>query len=163
MGCDVIKENIPALNYGKEYKPIAKEKYAALMICNHKEFTVTESGLFLDSTGPYLGASPDLLVHCTCCGAGLSEIKCRLSIADEIPSAVNLPYLVECGNVTTLKKNKATIKWPRQKLQPKLIIVIIWLLIGKNLLSCPTLDLLDHTNFHTTIIFKSFKLRLQAV
>ena len=59
MGCDVIKENIPALNYGREYEPIAKEKYAALMNCNHKEFTVTESGQFVDSTRPYLGASPD--------------------------------------------------------------------------------------------------------
>ena len=107
MGCDVIKENIPALNYGKEYEPIAKEKYAALMNCNHKEFTVTESGLFVDSARPYLGASPDLFVHCTCCGAGLSEIKCPLSIADEIPSAANLPYLVECDNITTLKKDHA--------------------------------------------------------
>ena len=59
MGCDVIKENIPALNYGKEYEPIGKEKYAALMNCNHKEFTVTESGLFVVSTRPEKGASPD--------------------------------------------------------------------------------------------------------
>ena len=37
----------------------------------------------------------------------MSEIKCPLSIADEIPSAANLPYHVECDNVTTLKKDHA--------------------------------------------------------
>ena len=30
MGGDEIKQNIPALNYGKEYEPIAKEKYMQL-------------------------------------------------------------------------------------------------------------------------------------
>ena len=63
MGYDASKgHNIPALNHGKEYEPIAKEKYISLMKCNHKEFTLSESGLFVDPSRPYLGASPDLLV-----------------------------------------------------------------------------------------------------
>jgi len=61
------------------------------------------------STRPYLWPSPDLLVYCPCCEAGLSEIKCPLSIADEVRSAANLSYLVECDNVTTLKKKSMPI------------------------------------------------------
>ena len=82
-----VKHNIPALNHGKEYEPIAKEKYISLMKCNHKEFTFSESGLFVDPSRPYLGASTDLLVHCSCCGMGLSEMKSPFSIVNEIPSA----------------------------------------------------------------------------
>ena len=102
-----VKHNIPALNHGKEYEPIAKEKYISLMKCNHKEFTLSESGLFVDPSRPYLGASPDLLVHCSCCGMGLSEMKSPFSIVNEIPCAKNLPYLVEHDNVTMLRKEHA--------------------------------------------------------
>ena len=35
------------------------------------------------------------------------KVTCPLSIADEIPSAANLPYLVKCDIVTTLKKDYA--------------------------------------------------------
>ena len=108
MGYDASKgHNIPALNHGKEYEPIAKEKYISLKKCNHKEFTFSESGLFVDPSRPYLGASPDLLVHCSCCGIGLSEMKSPFSIVNEIPSAKNLPYLVEHDNVTMLRKEHA--------------------------------------------------------
>ena len=108
MGYDASKgHNIPALNHAKEYEPIAKEKYISLMKCNHKEFTFSESGLFVDPSRPYLGASPYLLVHCSCCGMGLSEMKSPFSIVNEIPSAKNLPYLVEHDNVTMLRKEHA--------------------------------------------------------
>ena len=108
MAYDASKgHNIPALNHGKEYEPIAKEKYISLMKCNHKEFTFSESGLFVDPSRPYLGASPDLLVHCSCCGMGLSEMKSPFSIVNEITSAKNLPYLVEHDNVTMLRKEHA--------------------------------------------------------
>ena len=108
MGYDASKaHNIPALNHGKEYEPIAKEKYISLMKCNHKEFTFSESGLFVDPSRPYLGASPDLLVYCSGCGMGLSEMKIPFSIVNEMLSAKNLPYLVEHDNVTMLRKEHA--------------------------------------------------------
>ena len=108
MGYDASKaHNIPALNHGKEYEPIAKEKYISLMKCNHKEFTFSESGLFVDPSRPYLGASPDLLVYYSGCGMGLSEMKIPFSIVNEMLSAKNLPYLVEHDNVTMLTKEHA--------------------------------------------------------
>ena len=93
MGYDASKRhNIPALNHGKEYEPIAKEKYISLMKCNHKEFTFSESGLFVDPSRPYLGASPDLLVHCSCCGMGLSEMKRLFSIVIDGLMEVSMCY-----------------------------------------------------------------------
>ena len=65
------------------------------MKCIHKEFTFSESGLFVDPSRPYLGASPDLLVHCSCCGMGLSEMKSPFSIVNEIPSAIKSPLRKE--------------------------------------------------------------------
>ena len=37
---------------------------------------------------PYLGATPDGLVKCHCCGDGLIEIKCPYSVKDDHPSAL---------------------------------------------------------------------------
>ena len=41
----------------------------------HVNFTVSDSGLFLSTEHPFLGASPDGLVTCKCCGAGGCETK----------------------------------------------------------------------------------------
>ena len=35
------------------------------------------SGLTWNSDFPYLGASPDAIVNCSCCGVGCLEIKCH--------------------------------------------------------------------------------------
>ena len=41
----------------------------------------------------FLGASPDAVVSCSCCGKEVLEIKCPYSIANLIPSESNLTYL----------------------------------------------------------------------
>ena len=47
---------------------------------NHQEFKVSKSGFFISSVNPFIGASPDGLVNCLCCGEGVCEIKvCRSS------------------------------------------------------------------------------------
>ena len=43
---------------------------------HHEEFDVTESGLVLNLDWPHLGASPDGVVNCACCGKGVVEVKC---------------------------------------------------------------------------------------
>ena len=45
----------------------------------HVQFAVTELGLVLDPLYPFLGATPDGLVSCGCCGNGVLEIKCPYS------------------------------------------------------------------------------------
>jgi hypothetical protein len=39
-------------------------------------------GFHISQTHPYIGASPDLLVSCNCCGDGLVEVKCPYSKRD---------------------------------------------------------------------------------
>ena len=42
----------------------------------HSNFIVVDGGLFLSSAYPYLRASPNSIVSCSCCGVGCLEIKC---------------------------------------------------------------------------------------
>ncbi len=54
----------------------------------HSSFEVNPTGLHLHIDHPYLGASPDGLVICSCCGPGLLEIKCPYSKRDVDPTLV---------------------------------------------------------------------------
>ena len=49
----------------------------------HQACSVTKCGHHLSTEKPYLGASPDGLVDCTCCGKGVLEIKCPHSMKDK--------------------------------------------------------------------------------
>ena len=51
-------------------------------MAGHSDLNIKTCGLFVDQTAPYLGASPDALVHCTCCGNGVVEVKCPWSAQD---------------------------------------------------------------------------------
>lgn len=42
----------------------------------HDNFKLNDSGLHIHPEYPYLGATPDGLVECDCCGKGVVEIKC---------------------------------------------------------------------------------------
>ena len=50
--------------------------------------------MFVDTERAYLGASPDALVTCACCGDGLLEIKCPRSIVMEEPNSNNWEALI---------------------------------------------------------------------
>lgn len=41
----------------------------------HKNLKVSDSGFFTSVEHPYVGASPDSLVECSCCGQGICEVK----------------------------------------------------------------------------------------
>ena len=43
---------------------------------SHSNFSVCDVGLVINPKWPYLGATPDGKVSCTCCGKGIIEIKC---------------------------------------------------------------------------------------
>lgn len=42
----------------------------------HQDFKVVDAGLFIDHLDPFLGASPDGIAQCACCGRGVVEVKC---------------------------------------------------------------------------------------
>ncbi len=46
------------------------------MIRQHAEFEIKPCGFFVDSNNSYIGATPDGLIKCKCCGTGVLEIKC---------------------------------------------------------------------------------------
>ena len=64
------------------------------------------TGLHIDQSLPYLGASPDGLVACDCCGEGLIEVKCPYSIQDMDPNAINKKcfYLERSNDCLSLSK-----------------------------------------------------------
>lgn len=64
------------VRWGCEHEQNARETYKSLASQQHQGLSVCDSGLHIDQSRPYLGASPDGLVSCTCCGNGVLEIKC---------------------------------------------------------------------------------------
>ena len=56
----------------------ARENYYALVGPYNSHFPITKTGLQNSADYPHLGASPDGIIDCDCCGKGLVEIKCPL-------------------------------------------------------------------------------------
>lgn len=46
---------------------------------HHNNFSITICGLVVHVDYPFMGASPDGIISCTCCGKGVLEIKCPYS------------------------------------------------------------------------------------
>jgi len=70
-----------ATKWGCQPERTAREAYRNHQKERHANFTVTDSGLFLSTEHPYMGASPDGMVNCKCCGAGACEIKVIIFIS----------------------------------------------------------------------------------
>lgn len=70
---DLMKEShfnsskIPALQWGISNEPVACKAYIAMVQQEH-EFCYQPAGLFVNPDFPHLGASPDGLISCKCCG-----------------------------------------------------------------------------------------------
>jgi len=60
-----------AVAWGLEKKNIAVADYIKRMEGSNKEFHFSKVGLMLNSQWSFLGASPDGLISCKCCGQGV--------------------------------------------------------------------------------------------
>lgn len=78
LGYTSPNPQIKALKHGRECEPYAKKQYETETSRFHHNFKTRECGLYINKHYVYLGASPDLLVTCSCCGDGLVEIKCPI-------------------------------------------------------------------------------------
>lgn len=107
MGYETALSHIPALKYGRVMENEARRQYIKINSSRHVNLKVTETGLHIHPEKGFLGATPDGLVECDCCGSGLLEIKCPLSVSHASPTAENLPYLYKVGPDTRLKKSHA--------------------------------------------------------
>ena len=79
---------VPALNWGITHEDIARKEYIALVLEDHVELECVESGLHVNPLFPHLGATPDGVVNCDCCGKGLLEIKCPYKHRNSHPHRV---------------------------------------------------------------------------
>lgn len=108
LGEVAYNPNIPALKYGRQMEPEARKAYATRQKkLRHRSLKVEECGLFVHKDHVYVGASPDGLISCKCCGTGVLEIKCPLSIAHENPNDVGMGYLNKTEGGWSLKENHA--------------------------------------------------------
>ena len=71
----------------------------------HLDCVISESVLVLDKTIQYIGAIPDGLMSCLCCGKACIEIKCPDSINYIEPNEQNIDYLYKDGDTLKLKQD----------------------------------------------------------
>ena len=64
-----------AMKWGIVNEPYVREQYCREIKKEHKHFSLSETGLVLSTEHRYLGASPDAVVSCNCCGKGVAEFK----------------------------------------------------------------------------------------
>ena len=59
--------------------PVTQHENLALEVFSnsgqHEDMKVVKCGLFRSVDHPFLGASPDGIVQCSCCGHGICEVK----------------------------------------------------------------------------------------
>ena len=94
----------PSLSFGTLNEPIARQQYFEKYKLDHKKAEIKMCGLFIDPNFPFLGASPDGLIKCKCCGEGLVEIKCSFVHKNSLPTEACMDdhyhiYLDENENV----------------------------------------------------------------
>ena len=77
---------LPAIKWGVANESTARDAYAQQMSHTHVSFECRISGLVVHPLYPCLGASPDGVTCCGCCGEGICEIKCPFSIKDVDPN-----------------------------------------------------------------------------
>uniref|UniRef100_A0A1X7VJ44 YqaJ viral recombinase domain-containing protein n=1 Tax=Amphimedon queenslandica TaxID=400682 RepID=A0A1X7VJ44_AMPQE len=72
-----------ATAWGIQHEKVARDKYSSYSGLNHVDFKMEECGFFIDVDNPYIGASPDGVVSCVCCGDDVCEIKCPFCHKDD--------------------------------------------------------------------------------
>ena len=71
----------------------------------HNDIKLSDCRLFVEEALPYVGASPDRILLCSCCEKACMEIKCLYSINYTKQCYSNLEYLRLCDSKTMLKKS----------------------------------------------------------
>jgi len=66
--------------WGTTHENEAKAFYSEKLKNDHIHFSVVNSGLIINPCFPFIGASPDGITNCDCCGTGVLEIKCPYSL-----------------------------------------------------------------------------------
>ena len=72
------------------------------MSTSHEDVSISLCGFCVSAKYPFLGASPDALIDCKCCGKGVVEVKCPLcaqeSSLTEAARGIQSFCLQECSD-----------------------------------------------------------------
>ena len=72
----------------------------------HINFKIGDAGFFIGCENPYIGASPDGIVKCSCCGDGVIEVKCPYCKRSELSEDNEKEFFLEFHDgVRSLKRN----------------------------------------------------------
>ena len=106
-GMVFVKPNNPALKYGRDMKIEAANTFTELIKGKHTDikFKLSECGLYVDETLPYVIGSPDRTLLCSRCEKACVEIKCPYSMNCTKPCCSNLEYLLFCDGKTAMKNS----------------------------------------------------------
>ena len=96
--------NNAAIQHGKKNEVAALKAYCEQQSAVHSGFTAEDTGIFLSKRYPYLGASPDGLTSCQCCGDCLVEVKCP--VVQSSPSHENVSFLKKSTGGKSILKEK---------------------------------------------------------
>ncbi|KAJ6642639.1 hypothetical protein Bhyg_07592 [Pseudolycoriella hygida] len=94
-----------ATEYGKVNESNAKEQYRVDMEREeHISFKMKDCGFCIYNNYPHCGVSPDGIIECECCGRGVLEIKCPITLKagrmDKFLQKRNCPIVVDIKNRT---------------------------------------------------------------
>ena len=67
---------LTSYRWGVGHENCARLKYMECASMQHQNFQLMKSGLLIHTSYPHLGASPDGVISCNCCGNGVLEVKC---------------------------------------------------------------------------------------
>ncbi|XP_052233785.1 uncharacterized protein LOC127846525 [Dreissena polymorpha] len=100
-------KGIPALTYGRDNEKQARQMLFDMLQIDHENALISDSGLVISEELPFLGASPDGIWSCDCCGTACVEIKCPFKphTQEEPISEKSCPFLTLRDGELTLKKN----------------------------------------------------------
>ena len=101
---DAKKINTPAIQWGKKNEKVALKDYIEFNNSYHEGFNVSSCGLHVHPEYPHVGATPDGIVNCTCCGTGCLEIKCPFTCRGDEGNVYQHACLDKSGNVPILKR-----------------------------------------------------------
>ena len=90
--------------WGTENECATREQFKVVMKVQHSNFSTSVSNLVINSQYPHLGASPDGVTVCDCCGKGVVELRCPYSARHLTVQESALDYLEYAADCIRLKK-----------------------------------------------------------
>ena len=72
---ELVKFTSKATQWGCSHENVALNFYTSKMRVHHENVSVEDCGFYISHQFLHIGASPDAIVECDCCGKGCVEIK----------------------------------------------------------------------------------------